>query len=203
MPRPPEYDGLLKIGSFKEAVSNKDSIAQFLRTPTTWRPLRGSPCRTRPGSSSRMRGCSVSSWPCSSSTRCGQPDTGGHRATAIKRVAGDLKLDRPQAECSQQTSRCPKSGDVSCVPCLPSRRLMRTRCRPSGRDVPRGQGAHRDLGERHRDCGHQAPRSRIEARVVSSMRATSRSIVRSKSLSAGGRPVVPRRSALVALHGTT
>lgn len=32
MARPPEYDSLLKIGSFKEAASDKNSIAQFLRT---------------------------------------------------------------------------------------------------------------------------------------------------------------------------
>jgi hypothetical protein len=30
--RPPEYEGLLRIGSFKEAATNADSIAQFLRT---------------------------------------------------------------------------------------------------------------------------------------------------------------------------
>lgn len=32
MPRPPEYDSLLRIGSFKRAVANPASIAQFMRT---------------------------------------------------------------------------------------------------------------------------------------------------------------------------
>ena len=96
MPRPPEYDGLLKIGSFKEAVSNKDSIAQFLRTADDMVAAAKSPM---PDSARFFRAyermfsvvMAVLEF-----YEVRPADTGGHRATAIKRVAVDLKLDVPK-----------------------------------------------------------------------------------------------------------
>jgi hypothetical protein len=92
VPRPPEYDALLKIGSFKEAASSKDSIARFLRTAgdmATAAKVR------RPGSArfllayegmfnvvmAVLEFCEV---------RPG--DAGGHRVTAVKRVGVNLNL---------------------------------------------------------------------------------------------------------------
>lgn len=93
MPRSAEYDNLLKVGSFKDAVSTKDSIAQFLQT------------------ADEMAAGAKASIPESArfflayegmfnvvmavlefhGVRPG--DGSGHRVTAILRVAADLNLD--------------------------------------------------------------------------------------------------------------
>lgn len=96
MPRPPEYDGLLKIGSFKEAVSSKDSIAQFLRTADDMMAAAKIPMPDSARFFLAYEGMFSVVMAVLEFYEVRPADTGGHRATAIKRVAVDLKLDVPK-----------------------------------------------------------------------------------------------------------
>jgi hypothetical protein len=93
MARPPEYDNLVKTGSLKEAVSNKGSIEQFVVTAEQMRTTAKAPMPD----SARFTLCYEGMFNVVMAvlefygTRPG--DGGGHRTTAIQRVATDLKLD--------------------------------------------------------------------------------------------------------------
>ena len=93
MPRPPEYDALLKIGSFKEAVSSKDSIKQFLQTADEMTAVAQ---LSMPNSAKFLlayEGMFSVVMAVLEFHEVRPGDAGGHRATAIQRVAADLKLD--------------------------------------------------------------------------------------------------------------
>lgn len=96
MPRPPEYENLLKIGSFKEAVSNKESIAQFLRTADDMVVAAKVPVPDSARFFLAYEGMFCVVMAVLEFYEVRPADTGGHRATAIKRVAADLKLDVPK-----------------------------------------------------------------------------------------------------------
>jgi len=60
MPRPAEYDALLKIGSFKPAASTPASIAQFMRTAQDMLTATAAAAiPTPPGSCWPMKACST------------------------------------------------------------------------------------------------------------------------------------------------
>jgi hypothetical protein len=93
MPRPPEYDALLKIGSFKEAVSSKDSLAQFLNTADEMVAAAKSPIPNSARFLLAYEGMFSVVMAVLEFYAVRPGDAGGHRATAIQRVAADLKLD--------------------------------------------------------------------------------------------------------------
>lgn len=96
MPRPAEYDGLLKIGSLKEAVSSKASIAQFLQTADDMLAGLKAPMPETARFSLAYEGMFSVVMAVLEFYEVRPGDTGGHRVTAIKRVAVDLKLDVPK-----------------------------------------------------------------------------------------------------------
>lgn len=96
MPRPPEYDGLLKIPSFKEALSNRDSIAQFLRTAGETVAAATIPMPDSARFLLAYEAMLSVVMAVLEFYEMRPADTGGHRTTAIKRVAVDLKLDVPE-----------------------------------------------------------------------------------------------------------
>lgn len=96
MPRPPEYAGLLKIGSFKEAVSSKDSLAQFMQTAEDMVAAVKAPIADSARFFLAYEGMFSVVMAVLEFYEVRPADTGGHRATAIKRVAVDLKLDVPK-----------------------------------------------------------------------------------------------------------
>lgn len=93
MLRPPEYDALLKIGSFKEAVSSKDSLAQFLQTADEMAAAAQSPMPNSARFLLAYEGMFSVVMAVLEFYEVRPGDAGGHRATAIQRVAADLKLD--------------------------------------------------------------------------------------------------------------
>lgn len=93
MPRPPEYDALLKIGSLKEAVSSKDSLAQFLQTADEMAVAARSPMPNSARFLLAYEGMFSVVMAVLEFYEVRPGDAGGHRATAIQRVAADLKLD--------------------------------------------------------------------------------------------------------------
>ena len=93
MPRPPEYDALLKIGSFKEAVSSKDSIKQFLQTADEMTAAAQLPMPNSAKFLLAYEGMFSVVMAVLEFHEVRPGDAGGHRATAIQRVAADLKLD--------------------------------------------------------------------------------------------------------------
>lgn len=95
MPRPLEYDNLLKIGSFKEAVSNKASIAQFLRTADDMVAAAALPMPHSAKFFLAYEGMFSVVMAVLEFYGVRPADTGGHRSTAIRRVAVDLRLDDP------------------------------------------------------------------------------------------------------------
>lgn len=97
MPRPAEYDALLKIGSFKPAASTPASIAQFMRTAQDM--LTATAAAAIPDSARFLLAYEgmfnvVMAVLEFHDVRPG--DSGGHRATAIQRVAADLRLSTAQ-----------------------------------------------------------------------------------------------------------
>lgn len=93
MPRPATYDALLRIGSFKEAVSNPDSIAQFLRTAGD---MVAAISAAQPESARFLlayEGMFNVVMAVLEFYEVRPGDSGGHRVTAIRRVADDLRLD--------------------------------------------------------------------------------------------------------------
>ncbi|WP_295540490.1 hypothetical protein [uncultured Pseudacidovorax sp.] len=96
MPRPAEYDGLLRIGSLKPAVADPASIAQFLRTA---HDMHGAAKATMPASARFLlayEGMFSLVMAVLEHHACRPGDSGGHRATAIQRVAADLALTPAQ-----------------------------------------------------------------------------------------------------------
>lgn len=93
MPRPPECDNLLKIGSFKEAASSKDSITQFLRTADDMIAAAKLPMPDSARFFLAYEGMFSVVMAVLEFYGVRPADTGGHRATAIRRVAVDLQLD--------------------------------------------------------------------------------------------------------------
>lgn len=93
MPRPIEYEGLLKIGSLKEAASSRDSIAQFLRTAGDMVAAAKFPLPHSARFLLAYEGVFNVVMAVLEFYEVRPADTGGHRATAIKRVAVDLRLD--------------------------------------------------------------------------------------------------------------
>jgi len=93
VPRPATYDALLRIGSFKEAVSNPDSIAQFLRTAGD---MVAAISAAQPESARFLlayEGMFNVVMAVLEFYEVRPGDSGGHRVTAIRRVADDLRLD--------------------------------------------------------------------------------------------------------------
>ncbi len=93
MPRPPEYDALLKIGSFKEAVPSEGSLAQFLRTADEMASAAASPMPNSARFLLAYEGMFSVVMAVLEFHGVRPGDAGGHRATAIQRVAADLNLD--------------------------------------------------------------------------------------------------------------
>jgi hypothetical protein len=91
--RRPEYESLLRIGAFKDAVSSTDSIARFLGTAEDM--LVGAkasiPDSARFALAYEGTFCVVMAVLEFHEVRPG--DGAGHRTTAIQRVAADLRLD--------------------------------------------------------------------------------------------------------------
>lgn len=96
MPRPDEYQALLKIGSFKPAASSPASIAQFLSTADEmFAATKGS----MPNSAKFLlayEGMFSVVMAVLEFHEVRPGDAGGHRATAILRVGADLQLDLAQ-----------------------------------------------------------------------------------------------------------
>lgn len=93
MARPVEYEGLLKIGSLKTAVRNAASIAQFLGTADDMLAS----AQGAPRESARFllayEGMFNVVMAVLEFHEVRPGDAGGHRVTAIQRVAADLQLD--------------------------------------------------------------------------------------------------------------
>jgi hypothetical protein len=93
MARPAEYENLLRIGAFKDAASSPDSIAQFLNTAQEF----SASAKMVQAQSVRFALAYEGTFSVVMAVleyygvRPG--DGGGHRTTAIARVAADLKLD--------------------------------------------------------------------------------------------------------------
>ena len=93
MPHPPEYEGLLKIGSFKAAVSSAASMAQFLRTADEM--LLAAKSAPMPESARfflAYEGMFSVVMAVLEFHQVRPGDGGGHRVTAIQRVAAGLTL---------------------------------------------------------------------------------------------------------------
>ena len=93
MTRPVEYENLLKVGSFKEAAASQDSIAQFMRTAQDMRLGAQSPMPDSARFFLAYEGMFSVVMAVLEFYEVRPGDSGGHRVTAIKRVAADLKLD--------------------------------------------------------------------------------------------------------------
>lgn len=96
MPRPVEYDALLKIGSFKPAVSSPSAISQFLRNAEDMRVAAAAPMPESARFLLAYEGMFSAVMAVLEFHEVRPGDAGGHRATAIQRVAADLKLDTAQ-----------------------------------------------------------------------------------------------------------
>lgn len=96
MPRPAEYDGLLKIGSFKPAASSPTSIAQFLRTAQDMLGATAAPVPDSARFLLAYEGMFNVVMAVLEFHEVRPGEGGGHRATAIQRVAADLALSAAQ-----------------------------------------------------------------------------------------------------------
>lgn len=96
MPRPDAYEALLKIGSFKPAASSPASIAQFMSNADE---MLAATNGTMPNSARFLlayEGMFSIVMAVLEFHEVRPGDAGGHRATAIQRVAADLQLDAAQ-----------------------------------------------------------------------------------------------------------
>lgn len=96
MSRPPEYENLLKIGVFKEAVADSASIRQFMqsaREMATGSKLGG--LSSAPRFTLAYEGMFNVVMAVLEFHGVRPGDTAGHRATSINRVAADLGLSAP------------------------------------------------------------------------------------------------------------
>jgi hypothetical protein len=96
MPRPTEYEALLKIGSFKAAVSSPPAIAQFLQTAQDMLDATGARMPDSAKFLLAYEGMFSVVMAVLEFHEVRPGDSGGHRATAIQRVAADLRLDVAQ-----------------------------------------------------------------------------------------------------------
>lgn len=96
MARPAEYDNLLKIGSCKAALSNKESIEPFLRTADEMFTGSKAPMPESAKFFLAYEGTFSVVMAVLEFYEVRPGDGGGHRATAIRRVAVDLQLDVAQ-----------------------------------------------------------------------------------------------------------
>ncbi len=93
MTRPPEYDNLLKIGAFKDAVSSKESRNQFVRTAEDMQASANVPMLDSARFLLAYEGMFSVVMAVLEFHGVRPGDGGGHRTTAIGRVAVDLKLE--------------------------------------------------------------------------------------------------------------
>ncbi len=93
MARPAEYENLLKTGSFKEAVASRDSIAQFMRTAEEMQVGAKAPMPDSARFFLAYEGMFNVVMAVLEFHEVRPGDGGGHRTTAIGRVAADLKLE--------------------------------------------------------------------------------------------------------------
>jgi hypothetical protein len=94
--RPAEYENLLKIGAFKEAVANQESIAQFMRTAEEMQVAAKTPMPDSARFVLAHEGMFNVVMAVLEFYEVRPGDSGGHRTTAIGRVAADLKLEAPK-----------------------------------------------------------------------------------------------------------
>jgi hypothetical protein len=92
MNRPPEYDNLLRTQAFKPAVSSRDSIQQFLQTAEGMRTDARLPMRDSARFLLAYEGMFSVVMAVLEAYEVRPGDGGGHRSTAIARVAADLRL---------------------------------------------------------------------------------------------------------------
>jgi hypothetical protein len=90
--RPAEYDNLLKVGSFKEAASSKESIEQFLQTAQELLAASKTGLGPAPRFLLAYEGMFNVVMAVLEFYEVRPGDASGHRATAIGRVAADLGL---------------------------------------------------------------------------------------------------------------
>lgn len=93
MTRPVEYDNLLKIGTFKEAASSKDSIEQFMRTAQELLTSGKAGLMDSARFLLAYEGMFSVVMAVLEFHELRPGDGGGHRTSAIARVAADLKLE--------------------------------------------------------------------------------------------------------------
>jgi hypothetical protein len=91
--RPIEYENLLRTGAFKEAAASKTSIAQFMLTAQEMQAGAKSPMPDSARFFLAYEGMFNVVMAVLEFYEVRPGDGGGHRATAIGRVAADLKLD--------------------------------------------------------------------------------------------------------------
>jgi hypothetical protein len=96
VPRPAEYDNLLRIGSLKPAVPSKASIEQFLRTADDMSAAATAPLPDSAKFLLAYEGVFSIVMAVLEFYEVRPGDSGGHRVTAIKRVAVDLNLNVAQ-----------------------------------------------------------------------------------------------------------
>lgn len=92
MVRPVEYENLLRTGAFKEAVASRVSIAQFLRTAEEMQAGAKAPMPDSARFFLAYEGMFNVVMAVLEYFEVRPGDGGGHRTTAIGRVASDLKL---------------------------------------------------------------------------------------------------------------
>jgi hypothetical protein len=90
--RPTEYENLLRTGAFKDAVASKDSIAQFIRTAEEMQAGAKSPMADSARFFLAYEGMFSVVMAVLEFYEVRPGDGGGHRSTAIGRVAVDLGL---------------------------------------------------------------------------------------------------------------
>lgn len=93
MTTPAEYENLLRTGSFKESISDADSIDQFLRNADELLAGAGSSMPDSARFILAYEGMFNVVMAVLEFHGVRPGDGGGHRTTAIQRVATDLKLD--------------------------------------------------------------------------------------------------------------
>lgn len=93
MARPIEYENLLKAGSFKDAVASAESIGQFLRNADDMLAGAAAPVPDSARFLLAYEGMFNVVMAVLEFHGVRPGEGGGHRTTAIQRVAVDLKLD--------------------------------------------------------------------------------------------------------------
>lgn len=93
MSRPAEYENLLRTRAFKEAISDRAAIEQFIRTAEGMQADLKLPLRDSARFLLAYEGMFSIVMAVLEFHDVRPGDGGGHRATAIARVAADLKMD--------------------------------------------------------------------------------------------------------------